>query len=172
MPAPPETCDVLIAGGGPVGAAAACGLYAREADVLLVEPAPEPAGGFRPIALSDGSRLILESIGLADSIQSTPIETIHVSQAGGFGRTVIRREELGVPALGHVCDAGTLAKALAGAAAPVRTRGRVASWRADAERVRVTLDTDTMDMAGATGGSSTREVAARLLVLADGGRVA
>ena len=166
MPAPAETCDVLIAGGGPVGAAAACSLARDGADVLLVEAAPDAAGGFRPIALAEGSRLILESIGLFGAIESTPIETIHVSQAGGFGRTVIRREELGVPALGHVCDAGALAKALAGAAAPVRTPGRVVSWRADGERVRVTLD--TIDMAGA----GTREVAARLLVLADGGRVA
>lgn len=170
MPAPAETCDVLIAGGGPVGAAAACSLARDGADVRLVEAAPDAAGGFRPIALAEGSRLILESIGLARAIESTPIETIHVSQAGGFGRTVIRREELGVPALGHVCEAGALAKALAGAAAPVRTPGRVVSWRAGGERVHVTLD--TIDMAGATGGSSIREVAARLLVLADGGRVA
>ena len=124
-----------------------------------------PPADSRPIALAEGSRLILESIGLAGAIESTPIETIHVSQAGGFGRTVIRREELGVPALGHVCDAGALALALAGAAVPVRTPGRVVSWRADRERVRITLD--TIDMA-----AGTREVAARLLVLADGGRVA
>ena len=32
-----------------------------------------------------------------------------MSQAGGFGRTLIRREELGVPALGYVCDAGAIA---------------------------------------------------------------
>ena len=43
-----------------------------------------------------------------EAIGPTPIETIHVSQAGGFGRTLIRREELGVPALGYVCDAGAL----------------------------------------------------------------
>jgi 2-octaprenyl-6-methoxyphenol hydroxylase len=165
MPAAAETRDVLIAGGGPVGAAAACDLRARGVDVLLVEAAPEAAVGFRPIALAEGSRLILESIGVSGAVRSTPIETIHVSQAGGFGRTVIRREELRVPALGHVCDAGALAQALAGAAAPVRAPGRVVSWRSDGEWVRVTLD--TIDMAGAP-----REVAARLLVLADGGRMA
>jgi len=170
MPAQLEACDVLIAGGGPVGAALACSLRASGAEVLLVEAAPEAVGGFRPIALAAGSRLILGSIGLFDSIPSTPIDTIHVSQAGGFGRTVIRREELGVPALGHVCDAGALAKALAGAAAPVRAGGRVVSWRSDSERVRVTLD--TIDTPSATGRGSTREVAARLLVLADGGRIA
>jgi 2-octaprenyl-6-methoxyphenol hydroxylase len=166
MPAAAETCDILIAGGGPVGAALAAGLRASGAEVLLVEAAPEPAGGFRPIALSHGSRLVLESIGAFGAIRATPIETIHVSQAGGFGRTLIRREELGVPALGYVLDAAALAAALAAAAAPVRVGGRVTAWRPDSDRVRVTVN--TMDMAGA----EVREVAARLLVLADGGRAA
>ena len=162
MPAAAETCDVLIAGGGPVGTALASGLLASGIEVLLVEAA-EPAGGFRPIALSHGSRLVLESIGVFGAIRATPIETIHVSQAGGFGRTLIRREELGVPALGYVLDAGALAAALADAAAPARVSGRVTGWRLDGDRIRVTVN--TIDMAGAT-----REVAARLLVLADGGR--
>jgi 2-octaprenyl-6-methoxyphenol hydroxylase len=166
MPAAAETCDILIAGGGPVGAALAASLRASGAEVLLVEAAPEFAGGFRPIALSHGSRLVLESIGAFGAIRATPIETIHVSQAGGFGRTLIRREELGVPALGYVLDAAALAAALAAAAAPVRVSGRVTAWRPDGDRVRVTVN--TMDMAGA----EVREVAARLLVLADGGRAA
>jgi 2-octaprenyl-6-methoxyphenol hydroxylase len=165
MPTAAETCDVVVAGGGPVGAAAACDLARRGVDVRLVEAADDPGGGFRPIALAEGSRLILESIGVFGAIPATPIETIHVSQAGGFGRTLIRREDLGAPALGYVCDSGALAKALAAAAAPVRTAGRVTGWRVDGDRVRVTIN--TIDMAGAP-----REVAARLLVLADGGRIA
>ena len=134
--------------------------------MLLVEAAPEDAGGFRPIALAHGSRLVLESIGVFGALRVTPIETIHVSQAGGFGRTLIRREELGVPALGYVLDGAALAAALADAAAPVRVNGRVTGWRADGGRIRVTLNTIT-NAAGAE-----REVSARLLVLADGGRAA
>ena len=88
---------------------------------------------------------------------------IHVSQAGGFGRTLIRREDLGVPALGYVCDGGRLAAALAEGAAPVRISGRVEGWRIDGDRVRVAID--TMDTV-----AGPREFAARLLVLADGGR--
>ena len=170
MPAAAETCDVLIAGGGPVGAAAACSLRASGVEVLLVEAAPALGGGFRPIALSHGSRLVLESIGVFGAIRATPIETIHVSQAGGFGRTLIRREELGVPALGYVLDAGPLASALADAAAPARVSGRVTAWRADGDSVRVTVN--TIDMAGDISSGVAREVAARLLVLADGGRAA
>jgi 2-octaprenyl-6-methoxyphenol hydroxylase len=158
-----EACDVLIAGGGPVGAAAACGLAGGGVDARVVEAAPEPAGAFRPIALAEGSRLILESIGVLGAVRATPIETIHVSQAGGFGRTVIRAEELGVAALGHVCDAGALSSALAEASAPLRQAGRVSGWRVDGDRVRVAIDTIDMH-------HGPRELAARLLVLADGGR--
>ena len=169
MPAAAETCDVLIAGGGPVGAAAACSLRASGVEVRLVEAAPDPAGGFRPIALSHGSRLLLESIGVFGAARATPIETIHVSQAGGFGRTLIRREELGVPALGYVLDAGALAATLADAAAPARVSGRVTAWRARGDRIHVTVN--TIDMAGDAPGAA-REIVARLLVLADGGRAA
>ncbi len=165
MRAAPEACDVLIAGGGPVGAALAAGLHASGAEVLLVEPLPEPSGAFRPIALAHGSRLVLESIGVFGALDATPIETIHVSQAGGFGRTLIRRQELGVPALGYVCDGDALAATLAAAAAPVLLNGRIGAWRVDGDRVRAAIH--TIDTAGVT-----REVATRLLVLADGGRAA
>jgi len=172
MRAAPERCDVLVAGGGPVGAALAAGLRGHGLEVVLVEPGSEPAGGFRPIALSHGSRLILESLGVFGGIEATPIETIHVSQAGGFGRTLIRREELGVPALGYVCDAAALARAVAAAAAPHRIAGRVAGWRPGPDRVEVTLAADTMYRADARDPAGGRRIAARLLVLADGGRAA
>src|SRR5437867_7440104 len=42
----------------------------------------------RPIALSYGSRLILERLGAWSSVRSNAIQTIHVSQQG-FGRTVM-----------------------------------------------------------------------------------
>jgi len=154
-------CDLLIAGGGPVGAAVALGLRGIGLDVALVEADAKPRPEFRPIALAYGSRQILERLGVFGRFAATPIETIHVSQAGGFGRTVIRREDHGVPALGYVCDAGALAEVLAEAAAPERVAGRVVGWRADGEGLRVTVDT----------GSGAHEVAARLLVLADGGQI-
>lgn len=154
--------DVLIAGGGPVGAAVALGLGGSGLDVALVEPDAQPAAGFRPIALSHGSRQILERLGLFGELATTAIETIHVSQAGGFGRTVIRREDHGVPALGYVCDAGALAALLAEATRPERVAGQVAGWRAEDDAIRAVIDT----------GSGRREIGARLLVLADGTRIA
>ncbi len=156
------TCDVLIAGGGPVGAVVALGLRGSGLDVALVETDARPAAGFRPIALAYGSRQILERLGVFAQFAATPIETIHVSQAGGFGRTVIRREDHGVPALGYVCDGAVLGTALADATRAERVAGQVVGWCAEGEAIRVAVDT----------GSGGRELAARLLVLADGGQIA
>lgn len=66
----------------------------------------------RILALSHGSRLALEALGLWQGIAHTAITTIHVSQQGGFGRTLIRAAEENVPALGYVIAAGDLAAAL------------------------------------------------------------
>ena len=45
-----------------------------------------------------------------------PLETIHVSQAGGFGRTVLNAADAGVPALGYVTEYADLLLALRTAA--------------------------------------------------------
>jgi 2-octaprenyl-6-methoxyphenol hydroxylase len=157
-----DACDVLIAGGGPVGAVVALGLRGSGLDVVLIEPEVRPTTAFRPIVLAHGSQQILERLGMFGRFPATPIATIHVSQAGGFGRTVIRSEDLGVPALGHVCEAGALAAALAGATSGERIAGQVAGWRGDGEAVRVTVES----------GGRRQEIRARLLVLADGGQIA
>src|SRR5262245_4417364 len=108
----PQNCDVLIAGGGPVGATLAVALRGAGRQVVLVEPHSKPPPSLRPIALAHGSRLILEQIGAFGAVATTPITAIHVSQAGGFGRTLIRSEDEALPALGYVCDIGALAEAL------------------------------------------------------------
>jgi 2-octaprenyl-6-methoxyphenol hydroxylase len=64
------------------------------------------------LALSDGSRQILDWLGAWADLPKTAIKTIHVSQRGGFGRTVLCAGELGVPALGWVVAASDLIAAL------------------------------------------------------------
>ncbi|HSD40478.1 MAG TPA: FAD-dependent monooxygenase [Burkholderiales bacterium] len=154
--------DVVIAGGGPVGATLALALRGSGRTIALVEPQAKPSGPLRPVALSHGSRLVLERVGTFDRIHATPIEAIHVSQAGGFGRTLIRREDHGLPALGYVTDASQVAAVLLAAAEQERVTGRVAAWRAASDRIEVTVDC----------GDVSRGIAARLLVLADGGQLA
>ena len=66
----------------------------------------------RVLALSDGARQILDWLGVWSGLAATPIETIHISQSGGFGRSCLRAGELDVPALGWVLTANDLIAAL------------------------------------------------------------
>lgn len=66
----------------------------------------------RVLALSEGARQILEWLGVWSGLSATPIETIHISQRGGFGRSCLRAAELDVKALGWVLAASDLIAAL------------------------------------------------------------
>jgi 2-octaprenyl-6-methoxyphenol hydroxylase len=110
-PAPEGRIDIAIRGAGPVGCAAALALRGARHRVALFDAGPAPAG-FRPIALSHASRLILERLGAWDGLAATAIRTIQVSQAGAFGRTRLEADEAGVPSLGYVVDYGALAARL------------------------------------------------------------
>jgi 2-octaprenyl-6-methoxyphenol hydroxylase len=113
MPArPPDPAvDIAILGAGPVGCAAALALRGSRHAIRICDAGPPP-GGFRPIALSHASRLILERLGAWNAIASTPIETVEVSQRGAFPRTRLEAAEAGVPALGYVVNYAHLARAL------------------------------------------------------------
>jgi 2-octaprenyl-6-methoxyphenol hydroxylase len=105
---------VLVIGGGPAGMALALALHQRGVSSRIVDSRPRGAakGDARILALSYGSRLILENLGVWGNIPHTPIATIHVSHQGGLGRTRIRAAEENVPALGYVLVAGDLATVL------------------------------------------------------------
>ena len=107
-PATEFQVDVRIRGAGPVGCALALALRDSGLRVAL-QAARFPRPAFRPIALSYASRLILERLGVWPRIAATPIETIHVSQQGGFGRVRLDAADAGVPALGYVTDHAALA---------------------------------------------------------------
>lgn len=102
--------DVLIRGAGPVGCVLALAL--RESGLRIAVSAQAHGAPFRPIALSYGSRLILERVGAWQDINATPIHTVHVSEQGSFGRTRMSSRDAGVPALGYVVDYGALAMVL------------------------------------------------------------
>src|SRR5216683_1102849 len=122
MPAP-ET-DVLIHGAGPVGCALALALRGTGLRVAVFDKTSF-AAPFRPIALSYASRLILERVGAWQT--ATPIETIHVSQAGGFGHARLEAADAGVPALGYVMDYSTLAASLRSQVEEFITKDEVAA---------------------------------------------
>lgn len=162
-----EHVDIAIVGGGPVGAALAAALQgcSRSVAVLEAKTATTVADP-RAIALSQGARLILERIevwsGLAD--QATPIQSIHVSQRGGFGRAELLAQELKVPALGYVVQYGDLYTALA---ARLQQSGAAVSSGAEVTAIRSTSAYGVVEYRQA---GEERLLTAGLVVLADGGK--
>ena len=124
-----KAAPILIAGAGPVGLAAAIALQGNGHQPLLIDARARNAGVRDPraIALSHGSRLILERIGAWDKIVATPIRAIEVSQDGGFGRTHISASDHGIEALGYVTRLGNLTTALLETAVALGIEVRFAS---------------------------------------------
>ena len=159
--------DVLVVGGGPVGATLALALRESGLKVMALEArqhfaaAPDP----RALALSYGAKILLQRLGVWEGIgPATRIETIHISQRGDFGRARLRAGEYGLPALGYVVNysalSGALHRSLAAASEHYLTGARVNAVRT----------TPGFGLAEFSLGGQGHEVTAGLLVLADGGR--
>jgi len=106
-----DNYDIIIIGGGMVGASLAVALGQSRHSVLVVEAHPprtdsQPSFDDRSIALSYGSRKILQGMGIWPALESRiqPIEHIHVSDRGHFGVTRMSAHEAGVGALGYVAE--------------------------------------------------------------------
>jgi 2-octaprenyl-6-methoxyphenol hydroxylase len=107
--------DIAIIGGGPVGTALALALRDSQLKVCVLEarPANSASSDARALALSYGSRLLLDRLTVWNSLQGvSPIRTIHISQKQSFGRAVLRADEMNVPELGYVLPYTTLQDAL------------------------------------------------------------
>lgn len=108
--------SMAICGAGPVGLALAALLVRNgvpAAELVLIDGKPLAASVADPrtIALSYGSRQLLERIG-AWPIACDPIREIHISRRGHFGRALLTSTECGVPELGYVCRYGALVERL------------------------------------------------------------
>jgi 2-octaprenyl-6-methoxyphenol hydroxylase len=133
-----ERRDIVIAGGGMVGISLALELgrlLPAATRITLVEgftlPPPSsaapdyhPSFDARSTALSYSSELIYRAMGLWPALQRwlCPIRTIHVSSRGHFGSTLLRAEDYGWQALGHVVENPWLGQTLLHA---LRAQGRV-----------------------------------------------
>lgn len=157
-----EHIDVLIIGAGPVGQTLHLALAAGGQKSLLLDRRPLDAQQDDPraLALSHGARQLLEQIDSWPTRAATPIETIHVSQKDGFGRTVIDRNDYKLPALGYVVRYRDLSAALSKnlAADAVLAGSEIIEIQAGDAHVDVTLR-----HAGAI-----RQLRSKLLVHAEG----
>ena len=159
--------DLIIIGGGPVGMALALALRGSGVSVLLLEARGLPAKteDSRPLALSYGSRLILQRLGVWYGLpEVTPITTIHISRRGGFGRTVLAATDMDVPALGYVLNHHDVFRSMHEA---LRTG---IHYLTGAQVVRLETHAEAGSVEFQHEGQA-KKATAKLLVVADGGRL-
>jgi len=168
--------EVVIAGGGPVGLMLALGLAKQAKQVVLAEallPVENAANSFdgRVLALSHGSMLVLESLGVWNDLIPfvTDIYHVHVSQKGYLGMTTLHADDVGVPALGYSIQSSDLGRVLwqhvkKNAHIQVFCPARVVDFQMQADRVLVQMAVD----ASSDKKSIEIEVETKLIVGADG----
>jgi 2-octaprenyl-6-methoxyphenol hydroxylase len=167
--------DVVIIGGGLVGASLAVALGRLPLRVALVEAVAfesgaQPSYDDRSIALAFGSRRIFDGLGVWSRIEgrgATPIARIHISDRGRFGFARLSAADAGVEALGWVVESRALGQALrpaldAAANLTLFMPATMEDLAPGADRARVDI----------RHGDERRSLTARLVVAADGGRSA
>lgn len=161
--------DVVIVGGGLVGASLAAALAPTSHRIALIEAqafnASDQSYDERSLALGYGSRQIYAGIGIWDDISgdATPIKNIHVSEQGRFGVTRLSAQQMRMVALGYVVTLRHLGEVLATALREqanltVITPAKLEGFQSDHDVVSVDLMAD----------GNQQKITTRLLVAADG----
>jgi 2-octaprenyl-6-methoxyphenol hydroxylase len=163
--------DILIVGGGLVGASLACALSDSRLTVGMIEAATpplseQPSFDDRTLALAYGSRRIFDGLGVWSAIArrgAAPIKRIHISDRGRFGATRLQARDAGIDALGYVVSAPVLGTSLYQAIGgrsnlQVISPANVRSVEVGDETARVRVNI----------GGAEQELHARLVVAADG----
>ena len=172
--------DILIIGGGMVGASLACALGNQPGlRIGLIEATPLAAPAMpasisssyddRSIALAYGTRRIFEGIGLWPLLvdSTSPIKKIHVSDRGHCGVTRLNCADEGVDAMGYVVVSRVLGQTLARALANVPNVDLICPALLTDITINSSHAQVTIDQAGVT-----RTLTAQLVVAADGGKSA
>lgn len=109
-----STYDLIIIGGGLVGAGLAVALRDSGLRIALIEARLPTANDARLFALNHGSCQFLKNLGIWQklSTHASPIHQVHVSHHRHFGAVRLKREEIGLSALGYVIPARFIEAAL------------------------------------------------------------
>jgi 2-octaprenyl-6-methoxyphenol hydroxylase len=163
--------DIAIVGGGMAGASLAVALEGLGVRTALIEAVPygaatQPSFDERTTALSNGSRRILETLGVWPEVSSeaAPIARIHVSDRGHFGFARIDAREQGLAALGYVVPNRALGAALWSRLG--QSDDLTVFSPAKVAAIQVAERSIELNVAETNGAA--RSVSARLVVAADG----
>lgn len=164
--------DVLIIGGGLVGASLAIALDALGLDVAMVEatPAGAPPAVFdqRNLSFAEATVNALGALGVLPLLRAPTgsIRRIHASRAGDFGRVRLEATAHGREEFGRVVVARDFGEALEARLGQLRhlTRYRPARF------VGLSRDGNGLRRVRIADADGERELATRLLVAADGTR--
>ncbi|KPQ25785.1 MAG: 2-polyprenyl-6-methoxyphenol 4-hydroxylase [Halomonas sp. HL-48] len=171
------THDIVIVGGGLVGASLGCALAPLIErfgwKVAIIEAAPLPVAsldeGWQPSfdarasAIAEGSAQRFRQLGVWNAMQTeaTPIKQIHISERGRLGATRLNASELGVEALGHVIPNAWMGRVL-----HQRLNTLPLEWHCPAKVESITPTPQGHDLSLSDGS----RLHGALTVLADGGR--
>ncbi len=162
--------DVMIVGGGLVGASLALALQQADLDVALIEPQPlraAPAAGVwdsRIYAISPGNVAFLESLGVWQRLDAQRVQRVEAMSICGdapAGRLQFSAYDAGLRELAFIVEGGALQRALDA----VIDDGRAVRMLrpAQASALAVTADAAHLTLADGT------RVAAQLVIGTDGG---
>ena len=166
--------DVLIVGGGLVGASLAIALDAQGLDVGMVEAAPAgalpPVFDQRNLSFAEATLNALQALGVLPLMRAAtgPIRRIHVSRRGDFGRMLLDAQAYGRGEFGRVVVARDFGEALEARLLQLQhlTRYRPARF------VGLGEGDDGLRHVRIADANGERTLRARLLVAADGARSA
>jgi 2-octaprenyl-6-methoxyphenol hydroxylase len=163
--------DILIVGGGMVGATMAYALSPLPLRIGVIEAVPfksdsQPSYDDRAIALAYGSAKIIDAMGLWDKLSNkvSAIKKIHVSDRGHFGVTRIDSAKEKVAALGYVIENRLVGAVLAEVLPALENvdlicPATVSHVTLTSERARLTIE----------GEGVPAQLDAKLVIAADGG---
>ncbi|MGM0614938.1 MAG: 2-octaprenyl-6-methoxyphenyl hydroxylase [Pseudomonadota bacterium] len=171
------THDIVIIGGGLVGASLGCALaplikqYGLRVAVIEATALPEaaeppvwqPSFDARASAIAEGSAQRFRRLGVWKAMQqeASPIRRIHISERGRMGATRLNAQDVGVEALGHVIPNAWMGRVL-----HHELSGLPLEWYCPARVEQLAPVAGGHHLTLSDGG----ELVAGLTVLADGGR--
>lgn len=164
--------DIVIAGGGMVGASLACALANKPFRIALIEAVPpsmdeQPSYDERSLALSLSSQRIFQALGVWQQVEkhANPIRRVHVSDRGHFGKLRMDAASMGIESLGHVVIARQLGSVLMAKLEQISNLDIICPARVT--QLRQHTGKITLSLSSA---ETTAQMDCKLLVVADGTR--